>query len=173
MTNFLTWYNMISEGTGKKKVPSTYSLNHTMTEKQSHPSLSVCWLSPYPQTSSTHGITPQSKLQNRDPFLDLHHQLTLFPSWVASSTAQPESVSLSGWGHYSAQICTEVLSKPRAQLQSPQALPSDLFWFSLHCCYNNLTVSPENAKVRVRQAAGRKRSSRERNPTGKTCQLLV
>lgn len=172
MTKFLTRYNMISEGT-EKKVPSTYNLKHTLTEKQDHPSLSVRWLSPHPHTSSIHGITPTKQIAKPRP-LSWPPSSINFVSFLGGFLNRPARECSLVW--VGTLLCTDLyrgIVKAQTQFQSPQARPSDLFLFSLHCCYNNLTASPKNAKVSVRQAAGRKRSSRDRNPTGRTCQLLV
>lgn len=113
----------------KKKFPARTILSILWLRSRTiHHSVSVgCPHIPTPPPSME--SPPRSQLQNRDPFLDLHHQLTLFPSWVASSTAQPESVRLSGWGHYSARICTEVLLKPRLSFRAPRPAPVTYFYF--------------------------------------------
>lgn len=135
----------------KKKFPAcTISSILWPRSRTIHHSVSVgCPHIPTPPPSME--PPPRSKLQNRDPFLDLHHQLTLFPSRVASSTAQPESVSLSGWGHYSAWICTEVLSKPRLSCRAPKSAPVTYFDF---LCIAAITTS-QRAPRMPRSAWGR------------------
>lgn len=118
----------------KKSLQQVQSQEHTLTSKQDHLSLNVYWSSlhlkpPTSQIPSIHGITPQSKMQNQDPFQTPPSPINFVSSLggFLNHPAQRVLACLGGDMNYLARICTELLSKPRHSFGAPTTLHSDLF----------------------------------------------
>lgn len=153
MTKFLTWHNIIPEGTEnttkrnetkqnttKQKPPGItktsrhiHSPEHTANEHQAGPSITQCLLVVLTPTLPVESAQ-EASCKTKTLFKHLYHQLTLFPSCVASSsTRSPESFSLSGWGY---EWLWKVLFQ--SYCQSPDSAsknqqPSTVTYFAFLC----------------------------------------
>lgn len=126
MIKFLTWHNAWryyreNKTTTQPLSAHTVSRAHRQwtTSRTIPHSVSTCC----PHTHSVQSAH-EARCKTKTLCKHLHHQLTLFPSWVASSTVSLESFSLSGWGHK--LLCKyfyRVIVKAQTQLPSANNPP--------------------------------------------------
>lgn len=138
MTKFLTWHNIIPECTGKKNKTTTtiklpaQTVSRAHRQRTSSGTIHQCLLV-VPTPTLPVESAGKASCKTKTLFKHFHHQLTLFPSWVASSTFGPESFSLSGWG---TRITLQVFLQ--SYCQSPDSAskrkqPSTVTYFAFLC----------------------------------------